>query len=52
LIEFRSLDEARAGAQDIIGEYPAHCRAARRLAEEYFDSDIVLTRLLANLGVT
>jgi hypothetical protein len=51
IITFRTLDEARAGVEDIIGDYSVHARAARRLAEEHFDSDVVLTRLLANLGV-
>jgi hypothetical protein len=51
LVIFRSLEEARAGVDEIMCDYTAHARAARRLAEEHFDSDVVLTRLLANLGV-
>ncbi len=46
LLAFRTLEEAVAGAQEIEGNYQRHCRAARALAEAYFDSDKVLTRLL------
>jgi hypothetical protein len=52
LVTFRTLEEARAGAEDIMSDYAAHARAARALAEECFDSDIVLGRLLAKLGVS
>jgi hypothetical protein len=45
------LDEAAAGVEDIEHNYPRHARRARRIAEEYFDSDKVLTGLLADLGV-
>jgi len=51
LVTFRTLDDARAGAQAIMADYPRHARAARDLAEEYFDSDTVLSHLLARLGV-
>jgi len=51
LIAFRTLDEAVAGVHDIVGRYSHHARAARAIAEEYFDSDRVLTRLLDKLGV-
>jgi hypothetical protein len=30
----------------VNGRYAFHCRAAREIAEEYFDSRKVLTRLL------
>jgi hypothetical protein len=46
LLTFRTLDEAIAGAEAIAGDYERHSRAARRIAEEQFDSDAVLTRLL------
>jgi hypothetical protein len=47
LIAFRTLDEAVAGADAIASDYHRHSRAARLLAEEHFDSDVVLGRLLA-----
>jgi hypothetical protein len=51
LLTFSTLDEAAAGVQKIFADYERHSRAARRLAEEYFDSDKVLGRLLQELGV-
>jgi hypothetical protein len=51
LIVFSTLEEAVAGAQNIAADYGRHARAARELAEECFDSDKVLRRLLAKLGV-
>ena len=51
LITFRTLEEAAAGAEELKRDYPHHCRAARDLAEAVFDSDKVLSRLLANLGI-
>jgi hypothetical protein len=51
LLAFSTLEEAVAGVQEIAGSYERHCRAAREIAEEYFDSDMVLTRLLQAVGV-
>lgn len=46
LVSFRTLEEAIAGAEHISSEYSAHCRAARAVAAEYFNSDRVLGGLL------
>ena len=51
LLTFRTLDEALAGVAELSGNYDRHARAARALAEECFDSDKVLRRLLRRLGV-
>jgi hypothetical protein len=51
LIAFRTLDEAAAGADAIARDYARHAKAARHLAETCFDSDLVLRRLLADMGV-
>ena len=51
LIAFRTLDEAVAGVQSIVSDYERHSRVARSLAEEYFDSDKVLGRLLELVGL-
>jgi hypothetical protein len=51
LLSFRTLDDAVAGAEEIARNYEHHCRAARALAEEYFDSDMVLGRLVAEIGI-
>jgi hypothetical protein len=46
LITFSTLEEAVAGVESIVGDYDRHSLAARVIAEEYFDSDKVLTRLV------
>lgn len=51
LIAFRSLDEAIHGADAIAADYSAHCQAARTIAENYFNSDRVLTRLMDEIGI-
>jgi hypothetical protein len=51
LLTFSTLEEAAAGAETIHRDYSRHCRAAREIAEAYFGSDKVLTRLLRQLGV-
>jgi hypothetical protein len=51
LLTFRTVEEALAGVEEISRDYGRHARAARALAEEYFDSDKVLKRLLSKLGV-
>lgn len=50
LLTFRTPDEAAVAARDIVSRYDDHRAAARRLAAEYFDSDRVLGRLLAEVG--
>jgi hypothetical protein len=52
LLTFSTLEEAAAGVEAINHDYERHCRAAREIAIEYFDSDKVLTRLLGKLGIT
>ena len=51
LIPFRTMDEAVAGVESIARDYGEHCRAARALAEEYFDSDKVLGELIEQVGI-
>ena len=48
---FSTLDEAAAGVEEVFRNYARHARAARAVAEECFDSDKVLLRLLDKLGV-
>jgi hypothetical protein len=51
LITFTSLEEAAIGVQAISSDYSRHARAARELAQEFFDSDKVLTALLDKLRI-
>jgi hypothetical protein len=46
LLAFRTCEEAAAGARAIADDYERHARAARAVAEEHFDSDRVLARML------
>jgi len=46
LLTFSTLEEAVAGVEEIRANYPRHAAAARALAEEHFDSDKVLARLV------
>jgi glycosyltransferase involved in cell wall biosynthesis len=46
LVTFRTVDEAAAAVREIAGDYRRHARAARELAEAYFDSDLVLANLV------
>ncbi len=52
LVAFSTLEEARAGAEAIVGDHERHCRAARALAEEWFASDRVLGRLCEEVEVS
>lgn len=52
LVAFRTLEEAAEGARVIVSDHARHCRVARDIAEACFSSDVVLTRMLAEIGVT
>jgi hypothetical protein len=52
LFAFEAIEEVLASIEALNGDYDRHARAARAIAEEYFDSDRVLARLLARLGAT
>jgi hypothetical protein len=51
LIGFDTEDDALAGIDALQSDYARHARAARAIAQEYFDSGKVLTRLLNRIGV-
>lgn len=51
LVPFRTLEEAIAGAEQIMCDYDRHSRAARVIAEEYFDSNKVLSEFCEQIGV-
>ncbi len=46
LLAYRTHDEAVENVARVAGDYDRHSRAARRVAEEFFDSRRVLPRLL------
>jgi hypothetical protein len=50
LLTFTTVDEAVACIDAVNGDYARHSRAARRLAETYFDSGAVLSSLLRRVG--
>jgi len=52
LIAFATMEEAVTGAEEIVKDYERHSLAARGLAETFFDSDVVLARLLEAIDVS
>ena len=52
LLAFTTAEDALDGIGAISADYGRHAAAARRLAEEHFDSDRVLRRLLDEVGAT
>ncbi len=46
LLAFETIEEVLVGIEEIDAAYKHHCRAARDLAEEFFDARKVLTYLL------
>ena len=50
LFPFSTLEGIQEAVERINSDYEHHCRAAHELAREYFAHDVVLTRLLADLG--
>jgi len=51
LFPFTTMDEAAAAIETISAGYERQRMAARRVAEEWFDSDVVLGQLLRDLGL-
>lgn len=52
LLAFRDLEGAVAAVQSVLDDMPHHSRAARALAEEHLDSDVVLSRAFDSLELT
>ena len=51
LFSFRDEDGAAAAIATIESDYPRHCEAAREIARDYFSSDVLLPRMLAQAGM-
>lgn len=49
LLSFATPSEAQAAVRAVSESYAHHARAARRIAEEHFDSDLVIGKLLEDL---
>jgi hypothetical protein len=52
LFAFETVDDVLAQIEALNADYIRHARAARGLAEEFFDSDKVLVRLLERIGAS
>ena len=50
LFAFSVIEEAVEAVKAINADYTTHSRAAADVAREFFDSDVVLSRLLDELG--
>ena len=50
LVAFSTPAEAAHAAREITGDYAAHCRAAREVAEGFFDSRKVLAKFIADIA--
>lgn len=46
LLPFTIMEEAVTAIDEVVSNYSRHARAARVIAEEYFDSNSILTRLV------
>lgn len=51
LFAFNTMDELVAAFEAVLSDYERHSRAARAIAEEYFEAGVVLNRLLEDLGL-
>jgi GT2 family glycosyltransferase len=52
VLSFTDLDSAAGAIESLNTHYQRHRRAARDIAREYLDSDVVLRDMLAHCGVT
>jgi len=46
LMAYTTLEEAQAGLEAVMGDYPRHSRAAQEMTRTYFAAEVVLPRLL------
>lgn len=51
LFGFSSMDEILAAVDDVNADYERHCRAALDIARDYFNYDVVLEPMLAEVGL-
>jgi hypothetical protein len=48
IVAFTNMEEAIAGIQSVEADYERHSRAARKIAEEWFDANLVLEQFVNN----
>lgn len=51
LFAFQTADDVASAVENIGSNYERHCRMARQIAEEYFDSGKVLGKMLTSCGL-
>ena len=51
LFAFSSLDDIKAAVEAIDADYPRHSKAALSIARDYFEAEVVLARLLEQVGM-
>ena len=51
LFAFRDMDEIAAAIDTIESDYPAACRSARAIAEEYLEATRVCRKLVEDIGL-
>jgi hypothetical protein len=51
LFAFTEMDHIVKAVEEINGDYPMHCRAAREIAAEYFSAERVLARVVELTGL-
>jgi hypothetical protein len=51
LFGFSTMDEILAAVDAINSDYPKHCAAATEIARDYFHYDVVLGKMLSELGL-
>ncbi|HUJ11796.1 MAG TPA: hypothetical protein VL171_17435 [Verrucomicrobiae bacterium] len=51
LLPFKNVDDVVAAIESVNANYERHCRTAREIAEEYFDSKKILTAMLQACGL-
>jgi hypothetical protein len=51
LFSFLTLEEILAAVDEVNSDYNRHCRAALTLAKEFFNYDVVLKPILADMGL-
>lgn len=52
LFGFSTMDDILAAVDSINSDYASHCRAASEIAREYFSYDVVLPKMLQEVGLS